>query len=61
MATLIMSLFLWSINTFNLNPLISIFVKIIIGVLVYVSYSLYFSKKEISWFLEQTKWLKQKK
>lgn len=60
-ATLIMSLSLWSINLVHLNPLINIGLKVVIGTIIYSSYCLYFSGQEINWFFQQTKWYKQKK
>lgn len=59
-ATLLMILSLCTINLFQLNSIINIITKIIVGTIVYFSYSYYFSKKEISWFLEQSKWLKKR-
>ncbi len=58
-ATLLMTISLWSINLIHLNSFINIFAKIVVGIVIYLGYSLYFSKNEISWFLKQTKWLKK--
>ncbi|MFA7301138.1 MAG: oligosaccharide flippase family protein [Candidatus Shapirobacteria bacterium] len=61
MATLLMSVAIWSINLIHFNSIINIVTKIIVGIVVYLAYCLYFSKNEIYWFLAQAKWLQQKK
>jgi len=58
-ATILMVTALLTINFIHLNSLLNIITKIIVGTTIYLSYSLYFSQKEISWFLQQTKWLKK--
>lgn len=59
LATLSMILALILINLLNLNPLSNILIKVAIGIVTYLAYSYIFTKKEIIWFLNQTKWLKK--
>ena len=59
MATLLLIISLSSINFFQFSSLINIITKITIGIIIYIGYSYYFSRNEISWFLEQSKWLKK--
>jgi len=58
-ATVIMTSVLYLLNFANLNSLANIFAKIIIGSVVYLGYSLYFTKNELVWFVTQAKWLKK--
>lgn len=59
LATLFMILTLILTNLLNLNPLSNIFIKVALGITTYLTYSYIFTKKEIIWFLNQTKWLKK--
>jgi O-antigen/teichoic acid export membrane protein len=60
-ASLLMVVVLMSIGFLHLNLFITLPLKVITGILIYVLYNLYFSRTEINWFLNQTKWLSKKK
>ncbi len=60
-ASLSIVFLLLLVNYLHLNLIMSIVIKILIGVTVYFVYHFIFSKREINWFIEQTKWLVPKK
>jgi len=60
-ATLLMVISIISLNFLHLNSLTNVILKIIVGIIIYSSYSYYFNKTEIIWFLNQTKWFSGKK
>lgn len=60
-SSLLMIVILTSINFLHLSPLFNIILKIVTGTTFYLIYSYLFSRKEISWFLEQIKCLLIKK
>lgn len=60
-ATFIMTLILLSINTLSLPLILNLILKVIIGTLIYLTYSLYFSRPEINWFITQIKCFLKKK
>jgi O-antigen/teichoic acid export membrane protein len=49
------------INQLHLNLMLTLVMKIITGVSIYSIYSFYFSRREVNWFLEQVKWLSDRK
>lgn len=60
-SSVLMVLVLVLTNRLQLNLLFLIPLKIVLGILIYFIYNLYFSRTEIKWFLNQTKWLSNKK
>lgn len=61
LATLLMLLLGSWIHSFNLTALLSIIVKILSSVAIYLSYTFFFSKNELIWFWQQLLCLKNKK
>ena len=49
------------INQLHFNLILSLVSKIVSGIAIYFVYSLYFSRSEVNWFIEQVKWLAPKK
>ncbi len=60
-GSILMVIILFGINQFNLNHLINVIIKIIIGFLTYSGFILISSKKEINWFWHQLQCLRNKK
>jgi len=59
-SSVLMVFVLSTIGLLHLNLFITLFSKIIFGLLFYSFYNFYFSRREINWFLHQTKWLSRK-
>lgn len=57
-STLIIIFALYLLNYFQFTPLINIITKSIAGILIFASFHFFFSKEEISWFINQIKCLK---
>jgi O-antigen/teichoic acid export membrane protein len=60
-ASLVMVIVLILIGQLHLDLMLTAAMKVFAGFLIYTVYSFYFSRREINWFLEQTKWLSNKK
>lgn len=60
-GTLLMIIGLSLFNLLSFSPLTNLIGKVIIGIIIYGLYILIFSKKEINWFIDQIKCLKNKK
>lgn len=60
-GSILMVIILFGINQFNLNHLINVIIKIIMGFLTYSGFILISSKKEINWFWHQLQCLRNKK
>lgn len=59
-SSVLMIFVLSTIGFLHLNLFVTLFSKIIFGLLFYSFYNFYFSRREINWFLHQTKWLSRK-
>ncbi len=59
-SSLLIIIVLFSLDKTNLPQLLLIFIKIILGIIIYISYNFYFSSKEIKWFITQLKCLGNK-
>lgn len=60
-ASVIIVLVSLGINQLHFNLILSLVSKIVSGIAIYFVYSLYFSRSEVNWFIEQVKWLAPKK
>ncbi|MCL4383979.1 oligosaccharide flippase family protein [Patescibacteria group bacterium] len=58
-STILITIILFFISDLHLYPLLSIVSKILISILIYTSYHLIFSQKEIVWFFNQIKCLRK--
>ncbi len=61
LGSILMGLILLLVNQFNLNHLLNVIIKIIIGCLTYFIFIIFSSKDEINWFWQQIQCLKNKK
>jgi PST family polysaccharide transporter/lipopolysaccharide exporter len=59
-SSVLMVLVIYFIGILRINLVAVLVLKIFIGILFYSLYNLYFSRREIDWFLNQTKWLSKK-
>jgi O-antigen/teichoic acid export membrane protein len=60
-ATVLMLMILVPVGQFEIPLIYSLTLKIIVGFLIYLSYSMIFSRTEINWFITQIKCLSSKK
>lgn len=60
-SSLLMLSVLLIISSLGLNPYLKVSAEILIGVLIYITYHLLFSRQQLAWFVHQVKWARNQK